>query len=591
MFDVRRFGFVVLVLGLPIVLASDVVGQSQDVITTEQSSEQAAEQIANETPKKGPLFTSAHATLSTFFDASKSQNWTEAAKCLDFSQLPDDLSQSIQNDLAYKLKEVIDRLEYVKMSDVPTNTNSSASYRIPRTDPWAPVRIARGEGGSWQFTGDTVAKIEELYGRYKDRPKVAGQNRIMESFRAISPVWLKTSFLIPNYQWLCLLLLIFLGFLADLITRLLLRHVTAAWFRFFKSEDKSRLQYRLWRPLGLLAQAFTWYAGTLLIGLPPMALSILLAAVSIFAVFAGIWTAFRLIDVLAVYLATRAAITKTKFDDLMVPLISKSLKIFSVAVGLLMCAEAFNLPVTGVIGGLGIGGAAVAFASKDAISNFFGSVTVLTDRPFEIGDWILTEGVEGTVETVGFRSTRIRTFYNSLITLPNSRLTTAVVDNMGRRRYRRIKTMICLQYDTKPEQMEAFCEGIRELIRRHPYTRKDYYHVYFNAFGDSALEVLLYCFVDCPDWAIELREKERLYLDVMRLAESVGVSFAFPTRTVHLFNEQSVDQVPAFDRSAAATSGQHFAAEIAGPLVSRDQRPGPVEFTGPSDVGNGESGG
>ena len=94
------------------------------------------------------------------------------------------------------------------------------------------------------------------------------------------------------------------------------------------------------------------------------------------------------------------------------------------------------------------------------------------------------DDVEGTVEKVGFRTTRIRTFYNSLITLPNLILLTAKVDNMGARRYRRVKAMLSLTYDTPPEKIDAFCEGIRELIRRHPYTRKDYYHVYFNEFID-----------------------------------------------------------------------------------------------------------
>ena len=233
---------------------------------------------------------------------------------------------------------------------------------------------------------------------------------------------------------------------------------------------------------------------------------------------------------------------------------------------------------------IGIGGAAFAFASKDAVSNLFGSVTVLTDRPFEIGDWIVTEGVEGSVESVGFRSTRIRTFYNSLITLPNSRLTTAAVDNMGRRRYRRIKTMLGLQYDTTPEQIDAFCEGIRELIRRHTYTRKDYYHVYFNEFADSSLNVLLYCFLECPDWSIELREKHRLFCDIIKLAQRLGVSFAFPTSTLHLFQEEHGGGSLPTELSDPIEAGQRLAAHIAGPLKSPEPGRGGVEFTGPTEL-------
>lgn len=107
------------------------------------------------------------------------------------------------------------------------------------------------------------------------------------------------------------------------------------------------------------------------------------------------------------------------------------------------------------------------------------------DRPFEVGDGVVVGDVEGTVEEVGFRSTRIRTFYNSLITLPNSNLIKASVDNLGDRRLRRWQITLGIAHNTPPELIDAFCEGVRELVRNHPYTRKDYFHVSFNDFGDD----------------------------------------------------------------------------------------------------------
>ena len=221
--------------------------------------------------------------------------------------------------------------------------------------------------------------------------------------------------------------------------------------------------------------------------------------------------------------------------------------------------------------------------NKFFIAILFGSFTVLIDRPFEVGEWVVTNEIEGTVESVGFRSTRIRTFYDSVITLPNSLLTTTSVDNMGSRKYRRVKTFLGVQYDTTPEQMDAFCEGVRELIRRHPYTRKDYYHVYFNQFSDSSLNILLYCFLDCPDWAIELRERHRLFNDILRLGKQLKIEFAFPTRTLHMFNHESTlpDETPIPN---PITMGQQTAAQIAGPLQGMGDRPGAVAFTGPSNL-------
>ena len=390
-------------------------------------------------------------------------------------------------------------------------------------------------------------------------------------------------FLMKDYQWYCLIVVVFLGFIADVLTRQILKWLTSVWFRYVRPASDIETRDNPWKPLGLLAQVLTWYWGTRLIGLPEHVVLVLLVALKFFAVFVAVWTAFRLIDILSKYLTSRAEKTTTKFDDLLIPLVTKTLKALSVCVGVILFADMFDLDWTALIGGIGLGGAAIAFASQDALGNFFGSLTVLTDRPFEIGDWIVTDGAEGTVETVGIRSTRIRTFYNSLVTLPNSRLTTAVVDNMGKRQYRRLRVTLGVEYGTTPEQIESFCEGIRELLRGHPYTRKDYYHVYFNDFSDSSLDILLYCFLECPDWAMELREREQLFLNILRLAERLSVSFAFPTQTLHMFQQSTEGQSALPDLTAPARTGQKIAAEIAGPLIEPADRLGEVEFRGPSD--------
>jgi MscS family membrane protein len=166
------------------------------------------------------------------------------------------------------------------------------------------------------------------------------------------------------------------------------------------------------------------------------------------------------------------------------------------------------------------------------VANFFGAITIFIDRPFQIGDWVKIDDIEGTVEDVGFRTTRIRTFYNSLVTIPNAKLTGTPVDNLGARDYRRIKTTLGLTYSTTPNQMQAFVEGIRAIIVAHPETRKDYYEIHFNGFGAYSLDVLLYCFVITPTWSDELKAKHEIFLSILKLAKDVGVEFAFPTRSL-----------------------------------------------------------
>jgi MscS family membrane protein len=228
----------------------------------------------------------------------------------------------------------------------------------------------------------------------------------------------------------------------------------------------------------------------------------------------------------------------------------------------LFVAQNLNVNVSSLIAGLGIGGLAFALAAKDTVENLFGSFTVLMDRPFQIGDWVVIGELEGTVEELGLRSTRIRTFYNSVITVPNSRLVHTAVDNLGSRRYRRVKCMISVQYDTPPERIDAFCEGIRELIRRHPYTRKDYYLVYLNEFADSALNILLYAFHQTPDWPTELRERHRLFTDIVRLARRLGVEFAFPTRTLHLASAPPGPARPAAAGGTAPAPEEELSREL-----------------------------
>lgn len=579
-----------LIGGILLTCSITLWGEAQDSQPTDGQAKQVAD------PLLAQRLRTPQATLRSFIDAVNSDQMSEAAQALDLSDLDKDIAFNKGPELAFKLKGVLDRMFTIDYSEIPDDPAMSEPFSLgevgnlrglvgQRLEDAATIILVRKPDGLWRFSQETVGEIESLWKRWKDRPRIEGLAADTAAQEPFS-LWLESRLsnwfpgeylLLPNYQWVCLLFLIAIGFLADGLTRWLLGQLTILWFRYWVGDREYQPQGGLWKPVGLLSQAYVWYFGTWLIGLPVNVLSIVVAVVRAFTAFAAVWTGFRLIDLLSNYLHKKAQATATKLDDLMIPIISKSLKVAIVCVSFVVIADIMGWRITGVLTSLGIGGVAVAFAAKDTLGNFFGSLMVLVDRPFEIGDWIIADGVEGTVETVGLRSTRVRTFYNSLITVPNVTFTTAKVDNMGRRRYRRISTRLGVQYDSRPEQIEAFCEGIRELIRRHPYTRKDYYHVYFNAFGDSALEILLYCFLDCPDWAVELRERHRLLLDIFRLADELNVSFAFPTRTLHLVPETTRPGQPG-NWKDPHQAGREIAARVAGPALSPQQRPGRVEF-------------
>ena len=227
-------------------------------------------------------------------------------------------------------------------------------------------------------------------------------------------------------------------------------------------------------------------------------------------------------------------------------------------VGLVVyAAQRMGLPLYSVMTGLGIGGLAVAFAAQEALKDIFGSLMIMLDRPYRIGDWVVVGSTEGTVEAIGFHSTRIRTFYDSMVTIPNGETVRKVVDNMGMRTYRRVYTKVDIRRDTAPEKIEAFLEGIKRIIQTNPATRKDYFHVVLHNFGPSSLEVMLYFFLKVPDWSTELVERQRVFIEIITLAHALGVAFA-PTQVLKVDSGGDPPDV----RSGEALTEEELQAEL-----------------------------
>jgi MscS family membrane protein len=482
------------------------------------------------------------------------------------------------------LLEVLDRTRVVDLDKVPAELDQG-SWLFERYRRGS-VRISRQPDGRWLFDRATVAALPDMVDELAKTARVTGADSqghlpLNLRLRQSLPASLKQEvFLLENWQWLALLAIVALGVVVDWLITLALRLGVRGWRHRTSHEAFSDISDNILRPFGMMAMAMVWWTGISLLGLPESALLVLLVAVKFLASAAGVWAAYRLVDLVAAWLTDRANRTSNKVDDVLAPLIPRTLKVFVTVVGVVFVADNLNLDVTGLVAGLGLGGLAFALAAKDMVQNLFGSVTVLMDRTFTVGDWIVVGDQEGTVERMGFRSTRIRTFYNSLLTIPNSRFITADVDNMGERRYRRMKATYGLTYDTPPDQIEAFCEGLRELVRQHPYMRKDYFHVYFNSFGASSLDILVYVFWETPDWATELRERHRFLLDSLRLARRLGVSFAYPTQTLYLQQGDGGPPTPEqLAQPQAFNHGQEQARAVVSASGSAGERPPPVSFS------------
>ena len=570
-------------------------------------------QEAEEAAPEGPPaeMASPRAVVRSFLSLMESDKKTEAAKLLDLSNLSSTAAGAKSHELAYELYEVL-RVIYSRdpelswplpedylFENVSENGEElspwdfTGSFPYPTETPYR-IELTRDAQQRWQFSADTVSHIESLY--VAAEQVAQGKPTRVERIANTGPsqpfsVWLGSQFpeelqekhfLLPTYQWICLLIIAAVGWLLEVVSRWFLTRVGDALLKRYDPEYDGTTDKIMWQ-ISRLILVGVWYIGALWIGLPYGAVNFLLVVLTILTILAALMVAFTMIDFTASYFSRRAKRKGRKFDDLLIPILATTMRILAITVAVLAAIAAFNEELPSLLlGGLGIGGVAIALASQETLSNLMGSITVLLDRPFEVGDWIVTEGVEGEVEAVGFRSTRIRTGPNSQVILPNSKLSSAIVDNLGRRKYRRLLTTIGVEYGTSPELIEAFCEGVRELIRRHPHTRKDYYCVYFNNFGPSSLDILLVTYFVVPDWATELRERHRLLADIVRLAGELGVEFAFPTQTLHLHRGMAPE--PPDQPGEPDKTGQQMAAKIAGELPNYQDRPGKVTFPGPSQI-------
>jgi MscS family membrane protein len=205
------------------------------------------------------------------------------------------------------------------------------------------------------------------------------------------------------------------------------------------------------------------------------------------------------------------------------------------AIALLMeAANELGFPAFSVLAGLGVGGLAVALAARDSLANLFGSVLIMFEKPFRVGHRIRLTGSEGVVEDVGFRSTRIRTADNSLISIPNSTIVNATVENLALRAMFRQRLLVQVTYNTSLDQLHALSRGIEQIIEQSETAKKDNYHVRFNDFGESSLNILVIFHLMVADYKNELIEREAILLKIMDLANQLGVEFAFPTRTLYV---------------------------------------------------------
>ncbi len=253
------------------------------------------------------------------------------------------------------------------------------------------------------------------------------------------------------------------------------------------------------------------------------------------------WTAFRLVSVVDYMVNSYAKRSDNNLDHLVVPAISRTLKVVVVVFSVLLIGQnIFNLNITTLLAGAGVAGLAVAFAAQDTIANVFGSIMVIIDQPFKAGEVIKVDAVTGQVELIGFRSTKIRTLNGHLVTIPNKNMANATIENISRRPHIKHEINLTLVYETTPEKMERAVKILHEIFDNHENMKQDFPpRIFFNAFKDWSLNIYIVLWFGSSDYFAFLDWTHRKNLEILKRFNEEGIKFAFPSNTTYLMTDSS----------------------------------------------------
>ena len=266
---------------------------------------------------------------------------------------------------------------------------------------------------------------------------------------------------------------------------------------------------------------------------------------SVLLIFSGL-IGFRVLVLVLHYLS----ISQTRHDQglvdrRMLPLLRDVSKVFVLISVVIAIVQVWGYSATTILAGVGLGGLALAFAAQDSIANVFGSMVIYADRPYKAGDWVMLNGIEGTIEEIGIRSTRIRTFDNTLVSVPNKIVANESVQNYTAMNKRRIRFFVGVRYDTDPAMLEKIRDRIYALITGDPEIDNDRSIVRLWQLGASSLEFLVQCHTPLLELQDFGRVQERLLLNVLRELADLDVEIAFPSQSIYLEQDPAAAPAPA----------------------------------------------
>jgi MscS family membrane protein len=492
----------------------------------------------------------------------------KAIKVLDLSDIPPVVQQTVAAERAIQLKEILDRIELPAFDSIPDG-NAAASlpgkrWRLPETE----IDIALIENGprsgEYLVSAGTVDRLPEFYERIKKLPYKPGPAaELSDVYRKLSfgstatiydaylsspvglerivpirwmlrlPAWAKSS-IAGIALWQLFGLVVGLGVCLGFVYWIyrLNRHLAGR-----RPEESGPGWHAVLTPLAIIL--VTAFPVTLLCAIFRIGGTgrIVITYMQTGALYlSAAWLCIIAASLLAETIVASEHLRQRSLDSQLIRLGMRFAGMVIAAGFLIQGSYELGFPTYSVLAGLGVGGLAVALAARDSLANLLGSMLIMIEKPFRVGHYVRVSGGEGTVEDVGFRSTRIRTPDNSLISIPNNNVVNTTVENLSLRPMRRQRFLIQITYDTSREKLEELAAGIKQLIADHPLTNKKNFNVRFNDFGESSLNILVFFHIETTDYSAELQAREEILLQIMDLANELRIDFAFPTRTLVIEN-------------------------------------------------------
>jgi len=490
-------------------------------------------------------------SLKGYLKAARDGNFERAAKYLDLRYLPDSIDAGRGPQLARQLKIALDKVIWFDLDVIsavpegspddglPADRDNIGRIKTPeKTVDILMQRVARSDGVNiWKISNQTVAQIPHLYDFYGYGPFEESLSKIFPDAQLLGwQIW----------QWVL--------WLFNLVLAFILAYIITWIVNLFVSRKDTAIR----RQIKLL---FAWPVRFLLwllleqVGLSFIGLSMTVRTIFRFdpvLPFVMTWTAVRLVDLIIFWWGER--LRRSRRDDAIVLLrpARTAIRVTLIIAVVLFWLDNIGLKVSTLVAGLGVGGLAVALAAQDTLKNLLGSVMILLDKPYKVGQRIVAKGHEGIVEEIGLRSTRLRLLTGHQTTIPNDEMAKIDIENIGQRPHIRRKTNIGITYDTPPQKIEKAVDIILKILENHEgMDQKFPPRAYFNEYGPYFLNIRVFYWYHPPDYWGYMKFSQWVNLQIAREFQKEGIKFAFPTTTTYLSQADSQPLYINLDREKA----------------------------------------